>query len=96
MRRLLASLISLVAGAVLLPGWATHFENKPLAPDQTNLERRVVDLSQPERPLILVAISGCGSRAAALGWVVLRELQRYSYADASGKRRALVDDSSSA
>lgn len=92
MRRALAILASLVATAVLLPGCATHFENKPLSPDQTNPERRVVDLSQPERPLILLAISGGGSRAAALGWVVLRELQRYSYADASGTRRALVDD----
>lgn len=92
MRRVLAILASLAAIAVLLPGCATHFANKPLASDQTNPERRVVDLSQPERPLILVAISGGGSRAAALGWVVLRELRQYSYADASGTQRSLVDD----
>src|SRR5437870_2967480 len=91
MRRVLAILASLVAAAVLLPGCATHFENKPLAPDQTNLERRVVDVSQPERPLILVAVSGGGSRAAALGWVVLRELRKFRYST-NGQSRGLIDD----
>jgi hypothetical protein len=51
---------------------ATRFENVPLEASQANVERRAIDLSHPERPVILVAISGGGSRAAALGWVVFR------------------------
>ena len=96
MRPVPSSLTSLVfllaASMLLLQGCATHFENKPLAPDQANPERRVIDLSKPERPLILLAISGGGSRAAALGWVVLRELQHYSYTEPNGTSRALTDD----
>jgi NTE family protein len=58
---------------------------------QINEERRAVDVSRSDRPLILVAISGGGSRAAALGWVVLRELSRFHYS-ADGQTRRLTDD----
>jgi NTE family protein len=77
--------------ALLVSGCATRFENHPLPSGQGNEERRVVDLSQPERPVILVAISGGGSRAAALGWVVLRELRSFSY-PTGGAPRSLTDD----
>jgi len=70
---------------------ATRFENAPLTAVQINDERRAVDVSQPERPLILVAVSGGGSRAAALGWAVLQELRKFSYA-ANGQSRSLIDD----
>ena len=70
---------------------ATHFENYPLAARQTNQERRAVDVSHSERPLILVAISGGGSRAAALGWVILRELGKFHYS-ADNQTRNLTDD----
>ena len=43
--------------ALALSGCATRFENQPLAAGQGNAERRAVDASDPERPLILVAIS---------------------------------------
>jgi NTE family protein len=76
---------------LLLAGCATRFENRPLSPGQGNVERRVVDVSHPERPVILVAFSGGGSRAAALGWVVLRELRHYGYSTA-GVSRLLIDD----
>ncbi len=78
--------------ALLLAGCATRFENQPLAAGQGNVERRAVDVSDPERPLILVAISGGGSRAAALGWAVLREMGRFSYRSADGTPRPLLDD----
>ena len=88
MHRLLRAL----AVALLLPGCATHFENQRLSAGQTNPERRAIEVSHLDRPLILVAMSGGGSRAAALGWVVLRELSRYHYTTTDGASRALIDD----
>jgi NTE family protein len=85
----LAALLALVAALV---GCAsTRFENAPLAAGQANVERRAVDVSHAQRPLVLVAISGGGSRAAALGWVVLRELAGFRYVS-DGKTRSLADD----
>ena len=86
------SLLAALAVALLLPGCATRFENQPLAAGQSNPERRAVEVSNPERPLILVAISGGGSRAAALGWVVLRDLRQYRYPTTDGASRPLIDD----
>ncbi len=75
----------------MLAGCATRFENFPLAKDRVNVERRAVDVSHEERPLVLVAVSGGGSRAAALGWVVLREVAKFRYAT-EGQLRSLIDD----
>ncbi len=78
--------------ALALAGCASpHFENQALASAQPNPERRQIDLGHPERPVVLVAISGGGSRAAALGWSVLRELSAQQYASA-GATRSLADD----
>lgn len=77
---------------VVLVGCATtHFENKPLPVGTTNEERRVVDQSDADRPLILVAVSGGGSRAAALGWAVLKELRNFTYIT-DGHSHRLIDD----
>jgi len=70
---------------------ATRFENYPLAQGQVNAERRVLDVSDKQRPFILVAISGGGSRAADLGWVVLRELRNIRYAQGA-RGGSLADD----
>jgi NTE family protein len=70
---------------------STHFENTSLAAGQINDERRTVDDSHADRPLILLAVSGGGSRAAALGWAVLRELNGFRYT-ARGQSRSLIDD----
>ena len=81
-----------IAALFALAGCATtRFENYPLAAGHINEERRTVDVSHPERPLILVAVSGGGSRAAALGWVVLRELRKFQYST-NGQPRSLIDD----
>jgi NTE family protein len=88
MRRSAAWLVA----CLLLAGCAsTHFENFPLSGGTENPERRAVDVSHNERPLILVAISGGGSRAAALGWVILREVAKFRYGT-DGQTRSLVDD----
>lgn len=86
------SLVGALVLAILLAGCATRFENQPLVSGHDNIERRVLDPSPPERPVILVAFSGGGSRAAALGWVVLRELRGYAYPVAGGSARPLTDD----
>jgi NTE family protein len=70
---------------------ATHFENNPLPAGTTNEERRVIDQSDADRPLILVAVSGGGSRAAALGWAVLKELRNFTYTT-NGQSHRLIDD----
>src|SRR5262245_61778857 len=88
MRRSAAWLVA----CLLLAGCAsTHFENFPLTSGTENPERRTVDVSHEERPLILVAISGGGSRAAALGWVILREIAKFPYGT-DGQTRSLIDD----
>ena len=81
----------LVACLVLTGCASTRFENYPLADGQANQERRAVDVSHEKRPLILVAISGGGSRAAALGWAVLGELRKFHYS-VDGQSRSLTDD----
>ncbi len=80
-----------IALAGLLAGCATHFVNVPLVQGASNPERRSIDVSDQSRPIIVVALSGGGSRAAALGWNVLKELRGIRYNDRTGERR-LVDD----
>jgi NTE family protein len=80
-----------LAVCLLFMGCATRFENYPLAGGRENQERRAVDVSHAERPLVLVAISGGGSRAAALGWTVLREFSTFRYST-NGQLRSLIDD----
>src|SRR5262249_50063337 len=88
MRRSTAWLVA----CLLLAGCAsTHFENFPLSGGAENPERRAVDVSHEERPLILVAISGGGSRAAALGWAILRGVAKFRSGTA-GPTRGVVDD----
>jgi NTE family protein len=79
------------AVCLVLMGCATRFENYPLTTTRDNAERRAVDVSHAERPLVLVAISGGGSRAAALGWAVLREFSSFRYS-INGQLRSLIDD----
>lgn len=84
-------LILILATAAALAGCATHFENTASQPGAKNAERRSLDVSRADRPQILVGISGGGSRAADLGWVILRDLGRYQYR-ADGQSRRLIDD----
>ena len=72
--------VAWLVACLVFAGCATRFENYP--PGRRSGERgapRAVDVSHEERPLILVAVSGGGSRAAALGWVVLREIAKFRY-----------------
>lgn len=86
-------LFALIVALQLLSGCATHFANQPLTNDPpANRPQHLIERPDAERPLILVAISGGGSRAAALGWVVLRELRRFRYRHGDEELRSLIDD----
>ena len=76
--------------AAIRPDWE-RIEAGNAAEALETMERRAVDVSHEERPLILVAVSGGGSRAAALGWVILKEVAKFRY-PASSPSRSLVDD----
>jgi len=66
------------------------YPNKPLAAGAANPPPADLIGSDPGAPLILIAFSGGGSRAAALGLGVLDELAAHSYS-ASGTPVALID-----
>jgi NTE family protein len=84
--RALGALFILAASS----GCATHFVNEKLTEGEVNVERRSIEPSD-SRPIIVVAFSGGGSRAAALGWNVLKELRDVRYKSGTHERR-LVDD----
>jgi NTE family protein len=79
------------AGCVAIASCATHFENSQLPSGHHNAERRIYTVHRSDQPVILVAISGGGSRAAALGWAVLEKLKRTTYT-VDGQSRRLIDD----
>ena len=87
-RLALALAVALGLGACAAP----EYPNKPLAAGAANVDDRGL---QPDvsaaRPVILMAFSGGGSRAAALSLAVLDELKKYRYVSAGGERR-LIDD----
>jgi len=74
-----------------LAGCATKFENEPLTKTEQNDERRELDVSHRDRPVILMSFSGGGVRATALSWAVLSDLAQFDYKSAE-KTRSLIDD----
>jgi NTE family protein len=69
----------------------TRFENAPLAPGAANVERRSIAPPSPERPAVLMAFSGGGTRAAALAAAVLGDMATTTYA-LHGEKHALTED----
>jgi NTE family protein len=86
----------LLACFLVLAGCATRFENAPLTTSPHNVERRVFAEAPGDRPVILLALSGGGARAADLGWSILRELRDAHYPALSNgslpPQRRLIDD----
>ncbi|HYB10775.1 MAG TPA: patatin-like phospholipase family protein [Alphaproteobacteria bacterium] len=66
------------------------YPNQPLGAGNYNHEAVLPKPTSPEEPVILLAFSGGGSRAAALALAVLDELRVYSF-DENGQRSRLVD-----
>lgn len=77
--------------AVALSACASVPENQPLPQHAANQERRSIIPADPGEPVIMMAFSGGGSRAAALAASVLGELKNTHYPFA-GQSRRLADD----
>ncbi len=82
----------LVAGLclLLLSGCGTQPTDYPLAVGEANPPAPVVDAT-PDHPLVVLAISGGGSRAAALGAAIVKRLGDLHYA-VGGATRSLATD----
>lgn len=85
-----AAIVILIVTSILFLSRTTRFGNEPLRTSLPNAERRSFNISNTQRPLIVLAISGGGARAAALGWSVLRELRDQAISETDG--RSLIDD----
>ncbi len=86
--RLLVLLVTLLGLAACTT--TPDYPNKQLAPGASNPPTPSLLSSDPNDPLILIAFSGGGSRAAAVGLGVLDELAATSY-ESGGKQIRLVD-----
>jgi NTE family protein len=85
LRRLAAGIAALALASCAVP----EYPNQPLAAGAANPEGRGLDTAAG-RPVIVMAFSGGGSRAAALALAVLQELRRYG--DGGPPARRLIDD----
>lgn len=84
----------IAALALVLAGCAgtTEYPNQSLASGASNpVPPDLPSTLGGTRPMILMAFSGGGSRAAALALAVVEELKKYDYS-AAGQRRRLADD----
>lgn len=86
--RLLTLLVTLVwlAACTTTP----DYPNKPLAPGASNTPTPSLLSPNPNDPIILIAFSGGGSRAAAVGLGVLDELAATAYAS-GGRQVRMID-----
>jgi NTE family protein len=75
---------------LLLSGCGTQPTDYPLAAGQTNPPQRALD-ANPDHPFVVLAISGGGSRAAALGAAIVKRLNNLRYATADGMRSLAAD-----
>jgi NTE family protein len=87
---MIAQAVWFVAALILLSGCGTQPVDYPLAPGQANAPQQQVD-ARPDRPLVLLAISGGGSRAAALGAAIVKRLNELHYAANDGVRPLAAD-----
>ena len=81
----------LIALCLMLPcACGTQPTDYPLAAGEANPLQAPVE-ANPAHPLVLLAISGGGSRAAALGAAVVKRLDDLRYADGGGMRPLAAD-----
>ncbi|HMI97776.1 MAG TPA: patatin-like phospholipase family protein [Micropepsaceae bacterium] len=78
------ALISLCLACALTACGTIHLENTALMSGQNNLERRSIMPAAPDRPVILMAFSGGGTRAAVLAASVLEEMSTTKYTALDG------------
>jgi NTE family protein len=89
MTRTSSALLALLF-ALACAGCGTRALDYPLAGEQRNQDRRAI-AAAPDRPFIVLAFSGGGSRAAALAAGVTARLDGITYQTASGPRRLSQD-----
>ena len=79
-----------LAALVVLSGCGTQPVDYPLPPGQANQPQPLVE-ANPDRPLVVLSISGGGSRAAALGAAVVSRLNNLRYTTSHGIRPLASD-----
>jgi NTE family protein len=85
-----ASVAALLAALLLLSGCGTQATDYPLAAGQASPPQPALD-ANPDHPLVVLAISGGGSRAAALGAAIVKRLDNLRYAAGGGMRPLAAD-----
>jgi NTE family protein len=89
-------LMLLCAGAALICGGCAHYPDNPrltTISSATGYRYRVVR-PQPtgDKPFVLLAFSGGGTRAAAFSFGLMEELKQVEYTAKTGSKRRLLDD----
>lgn len=83
-------------GALLLLGGCAHYPDNPrletIAPAAGYRYRVVRPIPSGERPFLLLAFSGGGTRAAAFSFGLMEELKGVEYSAPGGGKRRLLDD----
>lgn len=91
----LLSIMLLSVLAIVAAYWTKHSSVLPRnEPRRSHTDWAIMNeffAVEEQRPVVLLAISGGGARAAALGYFVLRSLKNITYAE-KGSRRRLIDD----
>ena len=88
--------LTLLCASVLICGGCAHYPHDPqlstISP--TTGYRYSVVRPQPtsERPFVLLAFSGGGTRAAAFSFGLMEELGKVEYNSSKGAKRHLLDD----
>lgn len=82
--------IELLAALLLLSACGTQPTDYPLAAGQANLPQPALD-ANPDHPFVVLAISGGGSRAAALSAAIAKRLNNLRYTAGGGMRPLAAD-----
>ncbi len=81
---------ALLAAFLLLTGCGAAAIDYPLGAERANVDRRAID-AEADRPFVVLAFSGGGSRAAALAAAVTARLDGITYPTPAGPRRLSQD-----
>ena len=91
-----SALAKLLPLAVALCAGCVHYhENPPLtamSPEKGSRYRTVREEPRSDKPFVLLAFSGGGTRAAAFSFGLMEELREVRYAAQDGSNRRLIDD----
>lgn len=96
MRMTIRGLMLLWAGVALVCGGCSHYPDNPRLPSVSPATgyRYSVIRAQPsgEKPFVVLAFSGGGTRAAAFSFGLMEELKEVEYTGKDGSKRRILDD----